>query len=108
LEGVIVAEPTTLSLPGAPSGHPLPLALEGAVPVWIAEIKDRGGPDDTDYERVRAFAPVLAERGDRLLHGSRVPGETADLFNRLADALAVLAFLPGGVRAFGRHWEAGK
>jgi hypothetical protein len=49
---------------------------------------------------------VLAEKGDVLLFGSKQKGQAADLFNRLARAIAVLSFCPGGVHLFGRHWQA--
>ena len=43
------------------------------------------------------FTWVLAERGDRLLFRGKHEGETAEMFNSLARALAVLSFSPGGV-----------
>jgi len=50
---------------------------------------------------------VLAERGDRLIYRGEEDGETARLFNALARALAVLAFVPGGVPpVFGQSFDA--
>lgn len=86
--------------------HTLPIALAAAVPLWIYELQARGGPGLDDWDEAREFSQVLAEKGDKLLFRSEKEGETAELFNRLAKALAVLAFAPGGVRAFGEHWEA--
>ena len=43
---------------------------------------------------------------DILLCGGGKPGECADLFNRTAHAIAVLAFVPGGVTIFGATFEA--
>jgi hypothetical protein len=34
------------------------------------------------------------------------PGETAKVFNALAESIGVLSFAPGGVTAFGNHWES--
>lgn len=85
-------------------GAALSIALSVAVPLRIAEYQKGGGPGDADRDRVREFAIVLGEKGDVLQYGGK-PGEAADLFNRLADGLAVLSFQPGGVKAFGEHWQ---
>jgi hypothetical protein len=79
--------------------------LEVAVPLRIAEIERAGGPSEQDLAEARSFAPTLGEKGDVLQFGGR-KGEAADLFNRLARALAVLAFCPGGVTFLGTRYEA--
>jgi hypothetical protein len=84
----------------------LAIALSAAVPLRILEYERSGGPSPDDVERARRYANVLAEKGDRLLFRSKKPGETADMFNGLADAVAVMAFCPGGVTTFGQHYEA--
>lgn len=84
----------------------LPLTLSVAVPLRVVEYQRRGGPTDADRERVREFASVLGAKGDILQFGGGKPGEVAEVFNGLADALAVLAFQPGGVHAFGHHFQA--
>jgi len=86
--------------------HVLTLTLMAAVPLRIAEIRKRGGPTDADFQRAKDFSLVLAEKGDILQFGGGKKGEVAVLFNRLADALAVMAFVPGGVRFDGQHWES--
>lgn len=80
-------------------------ALSAAVPLRILELKVRGGPDDFDRERVQGFSDILGSRGDQLLYRSKKKGETAEMFNGLADALAVMAFVPGGVKFLGMHFE---
>jgi len=92
---------------GAIPYHPLTTMLGVAVPLIIADLAAGGGPTDADLEAARAFGPDLAARGDVLLYGGK-PGEAGELANRLAHAVAVLAFCPGGVTVFGEHWEAGK
>lgn len=88
------------------TGHPLPIMLDVAVPLRMHEIRQRGGPTDADFERARAFAPVLAEKGDVLLFGSKKEkGKAAELFNELAFALAVAACVPGGVTIFGHTYK---
>lgn len=51
-----------------------------------------------------AAKPVLLDHGDALLHYR--PPYTAEVFNRLGEALAALAQQPGGVNFGNRHWEA--
>lgn len=96
----------------APSGGLLPLALSAAVPLWILRMQKVGGPTEAEFADAAAFGQVLAEKGDVLMYGykdRKTPAgqpSVADLFNRLAKSLAVLAFVPGGVRAFGMHFDA--
>jgi hypothetical protein len=84
----------------------LQASLEIAVPLWIERLNAKGGPDAEDFSRASEFGEVLASRGDVLLFRGGKKGESAELFNRTAEAIAVLSFLPGGVRLFGNHWES--
>lgn len=84
----------------------LSIFLLYSVTLQIAELQRAGGPSDADRERAAAFASVLGPSGDNLLFRSEQPGRTADLANELAFAVAVLAFQPGGIEVFGRHFEA--
>lgn len=79
------------------------LALSAAVPLWIAGLKQRGGPSESEWRETREFGPVLGEKGDAIQFGGK-KGEAAALFNRLAKALAVMSFVPGGVRFGGERW----
>jgi len=79
-------------------------ALEAAVPLWIAELA--GSTFEERARRAHRCAQVVAEKGDLILYRSRRPGGTAESFNALAEGLACAAFQPGGVTAFGSHWEA--
>jgi hypothetical protein len=100
------ALPYLESLAQQAQGHPLLPALGVAVPLWVHDLYRNGGPTPADWQRLSQMGHIFAERGDVLLFGGSRPGETAELFNQLAEALALLAFLPGGVR-FGRlHFEA--
>lgn len=85
----------------------LAITLSAAVPLRIAEYEAAGGPSDSDRERARSASRLIAEKGDVLQYGGR-KGEAAELFNVLADALAVLAFCPGGVEFCGTRYQAGK
>ena len=79
-------------------------SISAAVPLWISELEALGGPDDSDLRQACEVAGVLAERGEGLIFGG---AGAAGLFNRFARAIAVLAFTPGGVTVFGRHYEGG-
>lgn len=84
----------------------LVMTLQVAVPLRIMRIKERGGPTSADFEAVANISQQLAERGDVLLFGGGKKDEVANLFNGLAETIALLAFSPGGIHLFGQHWEA--
>ena len=78
--------------------------MQTAVPLHIMVYEQKGGPSPEDLARAVAMSGVLGEHGDELLFKSKKPGRTAELFNQTADAVAVLAFCPGGVSIFGQHF----
>jgi hypothetical protein len=87
------------------SAELLRLSVQLSVPLIIDDLRRQGGPNNFQWDWVRDFADELAARGDILqFKGER--GETAIIFNRFAYALAILAFLPGGVRFAEMHFEA--
>jgi hypothetical protein len=98
-------------------------ALRAAVPLWMAhwwrwppEIREARGrycgqivgtfgdqiqwPSKGTKDRVVQEA---TDEQDAIVHAGS-PG-TAEAFNRLAEGLAIAAYHPGGVTAFGQHWE---
>lgn len=79
----------------------LRISLEAAVPLHQIDLRRQ------PFERVQALAldaaQAITAHGDDLLYGGRHCAET---FNRLAQGLAALSLQPGGVTAFGLHWEA--
>lgn len=87
------------------SSH-LAIALSAAVPLRVLGLYERHGPDEKDLEAARQVGTLLASKGDCLLFGSQVRGETADIFNQVAQALAVLSFTPGSIACFGQHFDA--
>lgn len=78
-------------------------ALSCAVPLWILRLKHR----TWSYVEQRAHecAQIVAEKGDVIMFRSKRQGETAAAFNALAEGLACLSFVPGGVKLFGLHFE---
>lgn len=83
----------------------LEIMMVPAVFLRIAEMEKTGGPSVEDMEKVQETSDLLGEHGDILLHGGGRKGQCADLFNRTAHAIAVLAFVPGGVELFGTRFE---
>jgi hypothetical protein len=80
-------------------------ALAAAVPICIHDLQRRGGANEDDFARARAFSWKLAEHGDDLQYGGK-PGIAAKLFQGVAENIAVLAFCPGGITFLGMHFEA--
>lgn len=92
----------TSTAPPLPPGHPLSVTLEVAVPLHIMELECAGGPTVADFTNLAGFADELGAKGDQLLFGGK---DAAMLFNRLARAIAVISYCPGGITLFGQHWE---
>jgi hypothetical protein len=46
---------------------------------------------------------MIAAHGDAIMF--REKGTTAKAFNALAEAVALLAYCPGGITIFDQHWE---
>jgi len=88
--------------------HPLYAAMGAAIPLYIKELQARGGPNHEDRQKAQKTSDLLGELGAVLLCGGGKKGEVADLFNRTAHAVALLAFVPGGVDLFGQHFEVRK
>lgn len=75
--------------------------LSCAVPIWIDHM--RAWPWADVAAKVRECSQIIAAKGDVLQFGG---DGAAEAFNALAQGLAALSFAPGGVTAFGEHWEA--
>ncbi len=83
----------------------LTMHLDAVVPLRIIDYQQQGGPSDLDYQRISTEYPSrIGSEGDAILY--YVKGKSAEMVNILVDSLAVLAFVPGGVTAFGVHFEA--
>lgn len=89
----------------APVGPPsLLLVLEVAVPMWIDRIRDWSVDERT--RRAGELVDAIASHGDDLFgrpKGKR--GQSAEAFNRTAEALAIGSYQPGGVSFGGLHWQ---
>lgn len=85
----------------------LSLSLACAVPLWIMEFAKLDSEQLWDKFKARQeyLIDQIASHGDDILFKSKHKGDTAKAFNALAESLAYMAFVPGGVTAFGSHWE---
>lgn len=86
--------------------HPLIEMLPIAVPIEIAKLLQRGGPNDTDVDLVRMYGFNSLDGADAALFGGGAKGEAATWFNCLAQSIAVMAFVPGGCTILGVRYEA--
>jgi hypothetical protein len=84
------------------SEQALPMFLQATVPLRIAELAEAGGATEDDIARVKGYASDFGTDGDALLFPRE--GKTAEMAGKLVDALAVLAFQPGGVRFAELHF----
>lgn len=83
----------------------LPVMLDGLVPLWVEKLKKV--PLDDLVKRGRDLADVIASKSDHLVGDIRHTKEQrSSMLNTWAEAIAIGAFMPGGVRIFGAHYEA--
>jgi hypothetical protein len=80
--------------------------LTTAVPLWIWKIDVQGGLTRQLLIDAYIDLEIVGNTLDRLLHGAAHPGEAASTFNKIARALAVLSYMPGGVESFEAHYSA--
>lgn len=84
------------------------VSLSAAVPLRIAELERL--PRDEVFAEVSArggeWSKLLAEKGDILMFGGGKRGEVAEAHTALVNALAHLAFCPGGVKFADMRFEA--
>ena len=81
----------------------LQATLSVAVPMRIAELRDKPIEEILDPEALRSIQTRLAEAREEVLYGGKY---CADGFNAVSDGIARLAFLPGGIDVFGMHFDA--
>lgn len=88
--------------------HPLADFVGAFVPLLIAEWRrsEAGQPTDTEIADIRQRYAAMIARGDGAELLYREPGKTGQSAGLLLEALAMLSFVPGGVRFCGHHFEA--
>lgn len=88
-----------------PDNFLLESGLAAAVALWALKIKREAWPADKRRERASICAQYVAECGDNILFKSKKVGLTAEAFNRLAEGVALLSLVPGGVKCFGQTFD---
>jgi hypothetical protein len=85
----------------------LVVSLEVAVMMQIQKLYKQ--PEDSIWDAIELYAETwadtIATHADALQFGGK-PGQAAPLFNQLVQAVAHLAFAPGGVEIFGEKYIA--
>ena len=82
------------------------LFLDASVSLRIMSLQEQGGPTPKDFKRITTHSNLLGEHGDAFMFKSKKKGLTAQVANAVADSIAVLSFIPGGLDLFDRHWES--
>lgn len=77
--------------------------LQVAVPLWVMQLRER--PFSELAARAPELGHIVAEKGDIIQFKSKNKGETAAAFNALAEGIAILSFLPGGITFMEDHYE---
>ena len=87
--------------------------LQGLLPLAVAKVVELTRPEEWSVrmDRLRLIRQRWAAEGresfdEHLFYRGPKGSETKRAFVDLAVMLAVFGFLPGGVRAFGLHWES--
>lgn len=83
------------------SAHLMDAALAGAVPMWLIELAPKG--EDYWMRRKDVCAQLVAEKGDVLMYGSKKVGAAAEVFNRLAEGIALLCLITKGPVPFNKR-----
>jgi hypothetical protein len=86
-----------------PNEHLLRMAISAAVYLWANKL--RSVPLETLLKRASELSQIVAEKGDVLQFRGGRKGETAHAFNALAEGLAIMSFMPGGVTFLGDHYK---
>lgn len=79
------------------------IVLSVAVPLRIEELRHKPVEEILDPEQLNSIQRTLDEAREDVLYGGK---GCAEGFNAVADGLARLAFMPGGVTVLGMHFDA--
>lgn len=99
-------QPPTHVPPADFNSELLNIALQAAVPLRIQELRKQPLASVMNRKRLEELGDAIGSRGDLIMFGSKKAGRAEDAFNKLAEALARLAFVQGGVTFNGVHYEA--
>lgn len=83
--------------------HPVVGACGFHVPLMILDLMEGDGPTADCLELTRKRSEKILRNADDFLYGGKGAGE---MLIQLTEAIAVMSFLPGGIKIFGFHWQA--
>ncbi len=83
------------------SSHLMDVALASAVPMWIMELTPKG--EEYWHRRKLICSQAVAEKGDVLMYGSKKVGAAGEVFNRLAEGIALLCLITRGPVPFNKR-----
>lgn len=88
--------------------HALADMLDLAVPLRILTLQARGGPTDTDWDLVQMYGvnSLMMDMGAAQFSGASDAMDTPTWFDCLTQSIAVMAFVPGGIKVFDRRYVA--
>lgn len=93
--------------PGMMSGL-LPMSLAVAVPLWAQKMSHLPIEVILDTQAINRVGDIVGLCGEAILYKIKKsdanPG-SAEAFNALAEGIARMAYLPGGIKTFGMHFE---
>lgn len=83
------------------SAHLMDLALARAVPMWLTQLAPKGY---AYWDKRRSIcSQAVAEKGDVLMYGSKKAGFAGEVFNRLAEGIALLCLITKGPVPFNKR-----
>lgn len=82
------------------SSRAMDICLKMAVPMWLTDLEPKG--EEYWMRRKGTCAQAVAEKGDVLMYGSKRPGAAGEVFNRLAEGIALLLLITKGPVPFGK------
>ena len=82
--------------------------IQFAILIWIKKMKNI--PLEDVWKRLDEISgtlpSLLSTKGEAFIFGTGKKGEAAKMFNEVAEGVALMSFLPGGIHIFEHHWES--
>ena len=88
-----------------PNHQLLAEALETPANLMILSLRSFGGPSEEQLIAAREFKSQLEKLGNERLLQTASQGLSAKEVRDLAWSIAIAAFLPGGIKLLGKHFE---
>ena len=102
---MLLRSETEHNLRDDPNARRLRTLLQKCVPPRIRDHLRKGGPTPVDIERIRGYTRDIASFGDLILYPDGT-GREQPYLAELVEAVALLAFAPGGITVMGLDFDA--